>query len=237
MKKGLSMKKLNYFIIGMIVILIVGIFLIRETKQETNVTKEETKVGFILNGSCNDLSYGQSHYEGMQKTAEILNLKVFYRENVLETEECFNTIEELIQEGCEIIICNSFGFGEWILKAAEAYPEIYFFHATGIEETDNLSTYFGRMYQARYLSGIVAGLQTKTNEIGYVAAFPISEVNRGINAFTLGVKKVNPDANVYVKWSNTWIDDKETAQATEEPVIAANTAQAITVAMPKPPGK
>uniref|UniRef100_UPI0040573921 BMP family ABC transporter substrate-binding protein n=1 Tax=Agathobacter sp. TaxID=2021311 RepID=UPI0040573921 len=207
------MKKINYAIIGMLTILVIGIFLIHETKQETNVTKEETKVGFLLNGSCSDSSYGQSHYEGMEKVAKTLNLNVIYRENVPETDECFETIEALIKEGCEIIICNSFGFGEWALEAAEKYPEIYFFHATGIEKTNNLSTYFGRMYQVRYLSGIVAGLQTKTNEIGYVAAFPISEVNRGINAFTLGVRKVNPDAVVYVKWSNSWIDDIETALA------------------------
>ena len=210
------MKKIIYFVIGMLIVLVIGIFLIQETKQETNVTKEETKVGFLLNGSCNDFSYGQSHYEGMEEAAKELNLEVFYRENVSETEECFETIEQLIKDGCEIIICNSFGFGEWVLKAAEKYPEIYFFHATGVEESNNLSTYFGRMYQARYLSGIVAGLQTKTNEIGYVAAFPISEVNRGINAFTLGVRKVNPDAVVYVKWSNSWGDDRKTKKATEE---------------------
>lgn len=208
------MKKITYIIITMLVVLVVGIFMIRERKQDTNVIKKETKVGFLLNGNCDDSSYGQSHYEGMEKAAERLNLNVIYKENVPETEECFETIENLIKEGCEIIICNSFGFGEWALKAAEQHPEIYFFHATGVEERENLSTYFGRMYQVRYLSGIVAGLQTKTNEIGYVAAFPISEVNRGINAFTLGVKKVNPDAVVYVKWSNSWVGDKETELAT-----------------------
>ena len=83
-------------------------------------------------------------------------------------------------------------------------------------EDKNLSTYFGRIYQIRYLSGIVAGLQTETNEIGYVAAFPIPEVNRGINAFTLGVRSVNPDATVYVSWTNSWNDDTATADATKK---------------------
>jgi len=126
---------------------------------------------------------------------------------VPEDVRCRENIQELIDEGCEIIICNSFGFGEWVVQMAEKYPDIYFYHATGVEEGDNLASYFGRIYQMRYLSGIVAGLQTESNEIGYVAAFPISEVNRGINAFALGVKKVNPDATVYVEWTGSWTDD------------------------------
>ncbi len=209
------MKKIFFVFMTILVIVVIGIFFINETKTETDVTKEKTKIGFLLNGICQDKSYGQSHYEGIEKVAEKLNLEILYRENVPENEECVQMIEELIEEGCEIIICNSFGLGEWELKAAEQHPEIYFFHATGTQTAHNLSTYFGRMYQVRYLSGIVAGLQTETNEIGYVAAFPISEVNRGINAFTLGVKKVNPKATVYVKWSNSWTDDEMTETATK----------------------
>lgn len=208
------MKKVFYVVVAVLVIVVIGIFFINGTQEETDVTKEKTKVGFLLNGTCNDASYGQSHYEGIEKVSKTLNLEILYRENVPETEECLRIIEELIEEGCEIIICNSFGFGEWELKTAQNHPEVYFFHASGIQCADNLSTCFGRMYQVRYLSGIVAGLQTETNEIGYVAAFPISEVNRGINAFTLGVKKVNPEANVYVKWSNSWMDDELTKEAT-----------------------
>ena len=119
-----------------------------------------------------------------------------------------------MEQNCKIIIANSFGFGDAVTAAAEKYPEIYFLHATGVGEGKNLSTYFGRMYQIRYVSGIVAGLQTETGKIGYVAAFPISEVNRGINAFTLGVRSVNPDAEVYVSWINSWTDDEATEAAT-----------------------
>ena len=208
------MKKVVYVFIAILVVVMVGMFFINEKQAETDVTKEKTKVGFLLNGTCNDFSYGQSHYEGIEKVGEELNLEILYRENVPATEECTKIIEELIEEGCKIIICNSVGFGKWELEIAKKYPEIYFFHAGGVQCADNLSTYFGRMYQVRYLSGIVAGLQTETNEIGYVGAFPISEVNRGINAFTLGVKKVNPEATVYVKWSNSWTDNSLTKEAT-----------------------
>ena len=210
------MKKVKGIVVGILLIIIVGIFLIQTEEKNTNITKDKTKVGMILNGSISDHSWGTSHYEGLEKCVEELNLSVVYKENVPADEECLQVIEDLIKDGCEIIICNSFGFGEWVEKAAEKYPEVYFFHATGTGSANNLSTYFGRMYQMRYLSGIVAGLQTETNAIGYVAAFPIDEVNRGINAFTLGVRKVNPEAKVYVKFSNSWEDEALAKSATED---------------------
>ena len=205
-----------FIIVGCIIgIVMAGIVLISVRQTDVEVTKERTKVGFILNGAIDDHSWGQSHYEGMEQCAADLNLEVYYRENVPADERCKDCIEELIGLGCEIIICNSFDFGTYELEEAEAHRDIYFFHASGVTETDNLATYFGRIYQMRYLSGIVAGLQTETDEIGYVAAFPIPEVNRGINAFTLGVRKVNPDAHVYVEWTQSWVGSGEAQQATE----------------------
>lgn len=209
-------------------IIIIGIILIRVRETDIEVTREKTKVGFILNGSINDHSWGQAHYEGMEQCADTLNLEVYYRENVPADEQCRECIEELISQGCEIIICNSFGFGDYVLAAAEEHRDIYFFHATGVEETDNLATYFGRIYQMRYLSGIVAGLQTDTDEIGYVAAYPIPEVIRGINAFTLGVREVNPDANVYVEWTQSWTGDTEAEAATEK-LLAEHPIDVLTI--------
>ena len=197
-------------------IIIVGIILISVRETDVEVTKERTKIGFILNGSIDDHSWGQAHYEGMEQCADSLNLEVYYCENVPADERCKEYIEDMIDRGCEIIICNSFGFGEYALEEAKKHRNIYFFHAAGVEETDNLATYFGRIYQMRYMSGIVAGLQTETNEIGYVAAYPIPEVNRGINAFTLGVRQVNPDAHVYVEWTQSWTGDAEAEEATEK---------------------
>ena len=210
------MKKIKWIVICVLLVIMVGIFFIHTEEQNTDITKDKTKIGMILNGSTKDQSWGTSHYEGLEKCVEGLNLSVEYRENVPADERSLQVMEELISDGCKIIICNSFGFGEWVVQAAEKYPEIYFFHATGTAASDNLSSYFGRMYQMRYLSGIVAGLQTQTNEIGYVAAFPIDEVNRGINAFTLGVRKVNPNATVYVKFSNSWEDEDAARAATEQ---------------------
>lgn len=214
------MRKIMATILIFVCVIVAGMLLIRMNQTETDVTKTQTKVGFILNGKLDDHSWGESHYNGMEISAKELNLDVVYKEDIPEDERCVETIEELITSGCEIIICNSFGYGAWELECAKNHPEVYFFHATGVEECENLSTYFGRIYQMRYLSGIVAGLQTETNEIGYVAAFPIAEVNRGINAFTLGVRLVNPEAKVYVKWSESWVGEEESAKATQELIDA-----------------
>ncbi len=195
-------------------IFILGIIAISIYEYNTD-EKDEINVGVVFNGAIDDKSWTQSHYEGIMKTADKLNLNVIYRESISD-EHGFEVIEELIDEKCEIIICTSFGFGDAIEQAAQKYPKLCFFHASGVESMKNLTSYFGRMYQIRYLSGIVAGLQTEADKIGYVAAFPNSEVNRGINAFTLGVRSVNPDANVYVEWCGSWTDDKLAGEAAEK---------------------
>ena len=120
------MKKIVCVVAGIVVIIIAGIFLINGKKEDTDVTKERTKVGFLLIGSCHDNSYNQSHYEGMEKTAEALNLEVIYKENVTADASCKVVMEDLIADGCEIIICNSFDFGDWALQVAAENPEIYF---------------------------------------------------------------------------------------------------------------
>lgn len=195
--------------------IVAGIFFISANNQYDENANKTVKVGLVLISSKEDGSWSQTHYEALLKTKDQLRMELIYRDNIPEDETCLNTIEELIGEGCEIIICTSFGHGEYALKAAAKHPEIFFFHATGVEQARNLTTFFGRIYQMRYLSGVVAGLQTESNSIGYVAAFPISEVNRGLNAFTLGVRSVNPEARVYVSFCNSWNSD-EAAKASSE---------------------
>ena len=185
-----------------------------ETKPQDDETK--FRVAMIMAGLRNDHSWNETHYEAIQKAEKLLNLEVAYYENVPIDSTAQNIMEQAIQNGAKIIIANSFGFGEPELAIARNHPEVKFLHATGLQTATNLSTYFGRMDQLRYLSGIVAGFKTKTNEIGYVAGFNISEVNRGINAFTLGVQKVNPNAKVYISWTGSWTDESMAADATRD---------------------
>ncbi len=209
------MKKIFILAAIIIIAIVAGIFFIQISEADTEITDKTTRVGLILNGKRDDHNWGQSHFDGLSKTAKELNLDIRYKEDVT-VDVISSIIDSLVEDGCEIVIANSFEFGDAMVAASKKYPEIYFYHATGVSSDRNLTSYFGRMYQIRYLTGIVAGLQTETDEIGYVAAFPISEVNRGINAFTLGVRKVNPDAKVYVKWTNSWTENDLTATATNE---------------------
>ena len=146
-----------------------------------------------------------------------MGVKTFYVEDVPETvADTKEAIQTLIDEGCNLIYTNSFGFMEGTDQMAKEHPDVKFAHCSGYMREDNMSTYFGKVYQARYLAGIVAGMKTKKNYIGYVAAKGIPEVIRGINAFTLGVQSVNPDAKVEVVFTDTWYDPTVEKQAALE---------------------
>jgi basic membrane protein A len=167
--------------------------------------KDNLKVGFVYIGSVHDEGYTQAHDKG-RLALEAMGVNCSYVENVKENADCEKTIRDLIDQGCNVIYTNSFGFMDWTLKVANDFPNVYFGHCSGYKQSQNMSSYFGKIYQARYLSGIAAGYKTRVNKIGYVAAFPIPEVIRGINAFTLGVQSVNPNATVEVVWTSTWYD-------------------------------
>lgn len=176
------------------------------TSELKPIAKEDLFVGFIFVGETSDLGFTYAH-NNARLGLEADGIKTAYVANVAEDESSVTTAaEQLISQGCNVIYANSFGHGEYLYKVAEKNPGVYFGHATGYQTANNFSNFMGRIYEARYLAGIVAGMQTKTNKIGYVAAKPIAEVVRGINAFALGVKSVNPDAKIEVKWTNTWYD-------------------------------
>ena len=215
MQREIRNVKLVYVIPALILaVILAGLLTFNVKKKNTDITREKTKVAMIMNGSTDDRSWGQSHFEGMRKTAKQLNLEVMYRQEIPADKSSEEVMEGLIAAGAKIIVANSFQLGPYVQNVATKHPEVKFFHASGIKYSKNLSTYFGRIYQMRYLSGIVAGMQTKTGRIGYVAAFDIPEVIRGINAFTLGVKKANPEAEVIVRWTKSWNDDNACSKAT-----------------------
>lgn len=176
---------------------------------------EPFKVAFIYVGPVGDAGWSYAHDQGKQYMEQQLpNVETTIVESVPEGADCERVLTQLAEQGNKVIFATSFGYMDYVMKVAEKYPDVTFLHATGYKTAPNVSNYFGRAYQARYLTGLVAGMMTETNKIGYVAAHPIPEVIRGINAFTLGVREVNPDATVKVVWSNTWYDpaaEKEAA--------------------------
>lgn len=180
-----------------------------EQPAATAPTKaDKLKVAFVYVGPVGDAGWTWSHDQGRKAVEKELGDKVqtTFIESVPEGADSERVFEELVQKGNKVIFGTSFGYMDPMLAVAKRHPDVFFYHATGFKVAPNLSTYFGRAYQARYLSGIVAGLQTKKNTIGYVAAHPIPEVIRGINAFTLGARSVNPNVKVKVVWTNTWYD-------------------------------
>ena len=188
------------------VVLLIIILFIGMTGHYQQTVK---KVGFIITGEVDDEGWNGKHYQGVKDACERLELELLIKENVKEgTGKCAEAIHELVEEGACVIILTSYAYPLEVEQIIAGYPDVSFYGISAEYYAENMTSYFGRMYQARYLAGIVAGMQSKTGDIGYVAAMANSEVNRGINAFTLGVKSVKPDAKVHVLWSGSW-DDKE----------------------------
>lgn len=184
-------------------------------KSSSGVSKDSIKVGVIhLSDPADGSGYTYTHdigIMGMQQNLGLSDSQIIRKINVNDSDKdaTRKAIKECIDEGCNIIFSTSWGYMETTAQMAEEYPDVYFSHGTGyMSNGKNFNNYFGRIYQPRYLSGIVAGMNTKTNKIGYVAAMGSenSEVTGGIDAFALGVYSVNPSAQIYVKVTNSWYD-------------------------------
>lgn len=163
---------------------------------------------FIYIGEPGDAGWTWAHDQGRQAAEAATGATTLTVENIPETGPDFEqAARDVIAEGADVIFATSFGYMDAMESLAGEFPDVAFEHATGFKSNDtNFGNYFGRIYQARYLTGLVAGEASASGNIGYVAAFPIPEVIRGINAFTLGVRAANPDATVSVNWTSTWFD-------------------------------
>lgn len=185
-------------------------------------SKEDVKVGVIHIGNPADGSgYSYTHDLGIQDMQASLGLsddQIVRKNNVSDGDPTATetAIRECIEAGCNVIFGTSWGYMDTMEALAEEFPNVVFSHGTGYKSNGtNMNNYFGRIYQARYLSGIVAGMKTESNLIGYVAAMGSenSEVTGGIDAFAMGVASVNPDAKVYVKVTNSWYSPTEETNA------------------------
>ena len=176
---------------------------------------DEYKAAFVYVGPADDGGWSQAHDVGRQYLVEETGIQTEYTALVPEDATEFRTVAEAyIEQGYNIIFGTTFGYIDAMAEMAEEYPDVIFLHCSGYLNNDtNFANYFGKMYQPRYLSGLAAGAMTDSNKIGYVAAFPIPEVIRGINAFAAGVNEVNPDATVEVVWTFTWFGPEAETQA------------------------
>lgn len=180
--------------------------------------KPPLKVGFVYVSPIGEAGWTFEHDRARQAMQKALGAQVQTTvvEGVAEGADSERVMRDLAQQGHRLIFATSFGYLEPSLRVAAEFPQVRFEHAGGYKLAPNLSTYNARFYEARYLAGLLAGRTSRSGIAGYVAGFPVPEVIQGINAFTLGMRAVNPKAEVRVVWLNTWFDpgkERDAAQA------------------------
>ena len=197
-----------FFIVGLSLLLAVGIVFAKDKKL---------KAGFVYVGPVGDFGWSHAHDVGRKHALKQLPwLETVFIESVAEADAP-RIIDRLVQQQkCDVVFTTSFGYMDDTIAAGKKYPDKHFMHCSGFKQAKNVGTYFADLYQMYYLNGLMAGALTKSDKIGYVAAFPIPELVRHINAFALGIKATNPKAKVHVRWIYAWVGPdkaKEAAQA------------------------
>jgi basic membrane protein A len=175
------------------------------------------KIGFVYSGPIADVGWTYQHDLARKQIEKEFGGKVqtVYVENVPESADAERVIRQLAVDGCKMIFTTSFGFMDPTIKIAKDFPNVIFEHATGYKTAKNVGIYQTRFYEGAYLLGVIAGKMTKTNNLGFVASYPIPEVLRNINAFTLGARSVNPKVTTRVVWISTWYNPGLERQAAE----------------------
>ncbi|ENO88528.1 BMP family ABC transporter substrate-binding protein [Thauera linaloolentis] len=179
------------------------------------LAQEPAKLGFVYVSPIGDAGWTFQHDEGRKEMEKALGGKVHsrYVESVAEGADAERVIREFAASGSRIVFATSFGYMNYVERVARQFPNVTFVHATGYKSGKNFANYNARFYEGRYINGVIAGKMSKSNVLGYVGAFPIPEVLQGINAFTLGARSVNPNAEVRVIWINSWYDPGKEREA------------------------
>jgi len=179
--------------------------------------KSHIKACFVYVAPIGDAGWTYQHNLGRLAMQKNLHGKVStaYVESVPEGADAVRVIRQFATSGCNLIFTTSFGYMNPTIRVAREFPNVAFEHATGYKRAHNVGTYMPRLYQGRYLAGMLAGMMTKTNKLGFVGAYPIPEVIRAIDSFTLGARSVNPKVTVHVVWINAWYDPAKARQAAD----------------------
>ena len=198
----------------LLVVLLMGCATVEELLAPS---EEVDSVAFVYVGPQMDMGWSYAHDLGRQELEnEYPDIETTFVELVPEGPESSRVLRDLAEKGNDLIFATSFGYMDSVIEVAGEYPDTLFEHATGYRTANNVGIYDGRGYQGWYLSGIVAGSMTETDTLGYIAPFPIPEVVRNLNAFTLGAQSVNPDVEVKTVWIFDWFNppvEREAAEA------------------------
>jgi simple sugar transport system substrate-binding protein len=176
------------------------------TSQPVTTASQKLKAAWVYVGPIGDYGWTYAHDVGRRYVAkEMPFLETAYVESVAE-DRVGPVLDDLVAAGNKVIFTTSFGYMDATIAAGQRYPNVIFEHCSGYKRSNNVGTYFAELYQVYYLCGLIAGKMTKTNKLGYVAAYPTPEVIRHINAFHLGAKEVNSKITTTVVWINAWYD-------------------------------
>ena len=189
-----------------------GVALLASTLCGASVA-QDNNVGFVYVSPIGDAGWTYQHDQGRLQLEQETGVTTSYVENVAEGADAERVIREMAKRGDKVIFATSFGYMNYMLKVSKSYPKTAFVHVTGYKLGKNMGLVNARFYEGRYLTGVIAGEMTKSNVLGYVAAFPIPEVLQGINAFIKGARSVNPKAELRVIWVNSWYDPGKERQA------------------------
>jgi len=184
-------------------------------ETQTTTETETVKAAWLYNTDVQANGWTFEHHQGLLAAQEQFDwLETNYTENV-DTTDAEEVSAQYAEDGYDIVYGTSFGFQDGMYNAAEDYPDTIFDHCSGFKTRENMGRYFARLYQGFYLGGMASGHLTETNTLGFVGAFPIPEVVRWINAWTIGAASVNPDVSVKVRWLNTWYDPAKSKSGTQ----------------------
>lgn len=202
-----------------LVLLLISLFVLScgqpaDKAGDTPPEPEKLKVAFVYVGPVGDAGWSWAHDEARKDLEATFDyVETAYLQSVPEGAESERVLSQFAEKGFKLIFTTSFGYMDPTIKVAERYPDVVFMHCSGYKRSPNVGTYFGRMYQAKYLAGIIAGRTSQTGKVGFVAPHPIPEVIRHVDAFALGVRAVNPEATVHVVWTNSWFDPGKEKEA------------------------
>lgn len=196
-----------FVLVGLIIIALA--FVIRSFRLPE--TGKHITIGCVLVGSKDDKGWNESHYNGLLHACEAHSCLLEVRDDVGEDAASVSSaVDNLVKEGANVIFLTSFGYGEYAEENARKHPRVAFFSVSGTGTAKNQTTYFARLYQMRYLAGVIAGAVSRTGVLGYVAAMPNSQINRNINAYAMGIRLANPEAKLLVCFTGSW--DNELAE-------------------------
>jgi basic membrane protein A and related proteins len=210
---------------GVLALAVVGLLAVACTSTSNSTAggdsgSTKTTVGFVMVGSTSDYGYNQAVYTASQQLAkDIPNVDVITADHVPENNAVTQTMQSMVNKGAKVIFASSYGYFSYAEKFAAAHPDVIVLHQGGFETgkfSPNFGTYWGQAYEPVSLGGMAAGGLTKTNKLGFVYAFPISQTIANIDAFELGARSVNPQAQTYLVNTSNWCDplkQKEAAAA------------------------